>query len=176
MARVTRSERRLGTLKSSLTMQLDDDGQLMIKCAPMFKRELRKILREIEEGARRRVLRQHEKTGKLRRSIHARPVKQAGPHRISGSVTAGSRLAPYARYVHDGTTVHEITPRPGRRSRNPAYPPALKFPGPDGKMIYRRRVLHPGNKGSRFLTNAAYATVRKYGGTIKRRDGSIIPS
>lgn len=115
----TRRERRLQTLSYSLTTQLDEYDQFSVKCSPLFRRELRKMLNSIERTARRIVDREHRrysnKNGKgkrLMRSIHAQPIRDLpGGRRISGTVTAGSRLAPYARYVHEGTEPHEITPK-----------------------------------------------------------------
>jgi hypothetical protein len=51
-----------------------------------------------------------------------------------------SKLAPYARYVHDGTKPHEIRPKNKK---------ALKTPfGP------RKKVNHPGTKANPYLQNA----------------------
>lgn len=222
-----RQTQRLGTLKTSLTMQLDDDGKLMIKCAPMFKRELRKILREIEDEARELVRRNHgapdkdgtKRTGRLRRSIHAGDITQVHPRRISGTVSAGSRLAPYARYVHEGTKPGVRTVRrPGsyfafewhgrtgrvmetwagegldesvvKGSRGVKVVPLTYTRGPlkgqqktysgwttgpiKNKKVAVKSINHPGYKGDKFLNAAAIKVVRRYGGTVKRRDGSII--
>lgn len=199
--------------RSQLSMQLDSEGRLMIKCGKMFKRELAKVLREIEQDARKIVLIKHSNpnysanTGRLRRSIHAQPIKRVHSTRIQGSVSAGSRLAPYARYVHDGTnqngqgdpypitarpgkmlrfwmpsvgtkttTVEKITRGPVRRGTRPlirTVETVTKDLGPG--IGYRKTVMHPGIKGSRFLTNAAVGVIRRYGGTVKARDGRIIP-
>lgn len=198
-------EARAGLFRSQLTLQLDDDGQLMIQAGPLFKRELRKVLREIEEDARDIVRRRHgrpdrdgtPRTGRLRRSIHAGQVRRITPTVLRGTVSAGSRLAPYARYVHEGSGPHPIR---ARRAK------ALRFWMPDtgGKAVevirqgparggtralirsveivgggpgvgYRRSVMHPGYKGDKFLNNAAVGVVRRYGGTVRRRDGSVIP-
>ncbi len=116
----TRRERRLNNLQYSLSTQLDEYGQFSVKCSPLFRRELRKMLKSIERVSRRIVAKDHRKysgggprgprrKGSLMRSIHAQPIKDLpGGRRISGTVTAGSRIAPYARYVHEGTEPHPI--------------------------------------------------------------------
>jgi hypothetical protein len=102
--------------QSQLSVDLDADGQIRIKCNPMFKRKLNEVLREIERRARADVRARHNRTGKLERSIHAQKQHKsiAGGKRITGTVTAGSRLAPYARYVHEGTNPHIIMAKPGK--------------------------------------------------------------
>lgn len=123
---------RQGLFTSSLSVEVDNDGELQIKCRPMFDRELRKILREIKDYAREIVRREHSHkpkrvprmrraddprhsggTGKLRRSIQVGAIRGINQHRIAGTVSAGSRLAPYARYVHEGTLPHVIRARAG---------------------------------------------------------------
>lgn len=221
-------EARVKLFRSKLSMQLDEDGQLMIKCHPMFDRELRKVLREIKADARHIVRLRHSgggkigdpRTGNLRRSIQTGPVRRVHPTRISGTVTAGSRLAPYARFVHEGTKPGVRTvKRPGayfrflwqHRTGNVRVPylgegvdeDLLKRTGQlrviplvykQGRRKGQRKVYyewekgdlrdknvlvksinHPGYKGDPFLNNAAVGVLRRYGGTIKRRDGSIIP-
>lgn len=122
----TKAEARSEFFKSSLEVKLDSDGQLQIKTRPIFDKEMRKILREISDTAREIVKRYHEKprkrvvsgrvvtvpaTGNLRRSISPGTVKGLGPHRIQGTVTAGSSKAPYAWYVHEGAREHDIWPK-----------------------------------------------------------------
>ena len=110
----------------SVEVDVDNDGKFFVKCHPMFSKELAKALREIADEARSLIRRRHENppahvrgrrsTGNLRRSVQpykgrAAVIKQVGPTTIAGTVTAGSRRAPYARYVHEGTRRHIITPR-----------------------------------------------------------------
>lgn len=98
--------------RDQLEVNLDSEGRLLVKANPLFARELRKVLRDVESTARQLVGATHTKTGRLRRSIHAQPLKTiAGGKRITGTVSAGSRLAPYARYVHEGSRAHVIKAR-----------------------------------------------------------------
>ena len=203
-------ELRARTLSSSLMVQVDDDGKLMVKCSPIFRRELNKILREIKEEARDIVKRNHSKpdrdgrkrTGALRRSIQVGDIKTtAGGQRLVGTVTAGSRLAKYAWYVHQGTD-------PGRRTvKNPsrffyfkwagkfktsevstevmqimpnarrgAVPVLVQEKSTKRSQVYTRTksVNHPGNEADKFLNKAAIKVVRRYGGARKQRDGTIL--
>lgn len=106
------------SFQQSLSVDIDSDGELQIKCHPMFARELEKIIRDIASMARKIVAKDHSKTRKLERSIQpyagrsARShVRRVGPHLLVGTVTAGSARAPYAKYVHEGTLPHIIRAR-----------------------------------------------------------------
>jgi hypothetical protein len=126
-------------LRGGLEVKIDDDGQLQVKCRPMFVRELRKILREIDQTARGLVRTRHHVTGKLERSIKPTGVRKIHPHRIAGSVTAGSSRAPYARFVHDGARAHVIRARkPGGRLSF-----TVKHGSKNGSTTYTRDVLRP---------------------------------
>ena len=107
---------RASQFRNSLELDIDRDGTIFVKTKPIFEKELRNLLKEIERAARFYVGRKHHKTGKLQRSIHARREikKYAGGKRIGGIVTAGGRNAPYAHYVHDGTRPHIIEAKPGK--------------------------------------------------------------
>lgn len=86
----------------NLEVKINKKGDLVAQCDPMFRRELKQVLKDISEDARYLVRRDHERSGRLRRSIKPGPVKKINQYRIGGTVTAGSRLAPYAEYIHDG--------------------------------------------------------------------------
>jgi hypothetical protein len=80
--------------------------------------------------------------GRLKRSIkvyrHQRYTK--------GQTIRVGTSVPYAKYVHEGTRPHLITPK------NPAG--ALKFVPKGGTMvIITKRVNHPGTRPNRFLTD-----------------------
>jgi hypothetical protein len=108
MPKITKTQ-KIGVFSEKLTVEVDDDRQLMIKCHPDFKRELGKLLKEIKEDARQHVHRHHHITGALERSIQVGPIKTtAGGQRLVGTVKAGSRLAPYAWYVHEGAKPHRM--------------------------------------------------------------------
>lgn len=187
-------ERRNGLLKSSLSVDVDNEGKLQIKCRPMFRRELKRYLRDISMVARELVDKRHSTpmpnyvhTGRLKRSIHPGPIKDLNGSRISGTVTAGSRLAKYARFVHEGTLPHLITAKPGKYL-------AFKWAGrtferesitwsTDRRGIKRgtrttetveladrdvavKQVKHPGYRGDRFLNQAAAIVVGAHGGKV----------
>lgn len=185
-------ELRAGQFRSSLVLDFNSKDEMFIKTKPMFQRELRKVLREIEHSARFYVRRKHHVTGALERSIHAQTTlfNYAGGQRIGGIVTAGSRLAPYAWYVHDGADPHVITAKKGGmlvfygkrlrlRSRVRVGKKATSIPGiyddvygpgyvQDSKVskIVVRSVNHPGNDGDPFLMKAAARVVVRHGGRV----------
>jgi hypothetical protein len=55
-------------------------------------------------------------------------------------------LAPYAKFVADGTRPHEIRPVNGR---------VLAFQGKGGRMVFTPLVHHPGTRANPWLKNAA---------------------
>jgi hypothetical protein len=78
------------------------------------------------------------KTGMLRKSISwSYGVGTLGPQ-----VTIGSNLS-YARLHHEGSRPHIITPNKRK---------SLKFSS-RGPVIFAQRVLHPGTKPNRYLTD-----------------------
>lgn len=81
----------------------------------------------------------HAKTGQLERSIFK--------GRITGGWEVGhnSQVAPYARFVHDGTRPHVIEPDKKR---------ALRWPVPGG-FRFAKKVNHPGYRGDAWLRRAA---------------------
>jgi hypothetical protein len=79
------------------------------------------------------------RTGMLRKSINWRyGIGALGPQ-----VTIGSDL-PYARLHHEGSRPHIITPN-NRKT--------LKFSSRRG-LVFPQRVLHPGTKPNRYLTDS----------------------
>lgn len=87
------------------------------------------------------------RTGRLKASIHPDPVRRTGPWAIDTGVSAD---APYAAPVHEGARPHVIRPRNAR---------ALRFEV-EGRVVFARRVNHPGNRPNRFLAQAVERTVR----------------
>jgi hypothetical protein len=82
----------------------------------------------------------HAKTGALERSL--------GKKRIPGGWEIGhdSRVAPYARFVHDGTRPHLILPKKKK---------ALRWPV-NGRFVFSKKgVKHPGNKPDKWMERAA---------------------
>lgn len=86
------------------------------------------------------------RTGRLKASIHPDPVRRSGPWRIDTGVSAD---APYAAPVHEGARPHVIRPRNAR---------FLRFEI-EGRVVFTRRVNHPGQRAQPFLTNAVHRVV-----------------
>ncbi len=97
---------------------------------------MRKLGRSVTRTARRRV---NVRTGHLRSTI-GDETTMAGPV-VTTTVFATAR---YARWVHDGTRPHAITPRRAK---------ALRFEI-GGRIVFAKRVWHPGYRGSRFLSSS----------------------
>ncbi|WP_218025960.1 hypothetical protein [Nocardia miyunensis] len=97
---------------------------------------MRRLGRAITTTAKRRV---NVRSGHLRSTIGDRTTV-AGPL----VVTEVFATARYARFVHDPTRPHEIRPRSARM---------LRFEV-GGRVVFARRVWHPGYKGNPFLTSA----------------------
>lgn len=87
------------------------------------------------------------RTGRLKASIHPDAVRRTGPWRIDSSVSAD---APYAAPVHQGARPHVIRPRNAR---------VLRFEVEGGRVVFARRVNHPGQRAQPFLSNAVHRVV-----------------
>jgi len=86
------------------------------------------------------------RSGALRSSIQVRVVETG--QGLEVRATAGTR---YARMHHDGTRPHAITPRrPGGRLRFRVA----------GRVVYAKRVWHPGTRPNRFLSRHLRAALR----------------
>ena len=86
------------------------------------------------------------KTGKLARSI-VKEVDEYGEAKISV-------LAPYARYVINGTSPHEICP---------VNASVLAFKAASGELVFTKLVRHPGTKPNQFLDEAVEKARGKVG-------------
>lgn len=86
------------------------------------------------------------RTGALKASIHPDPVQRTGPWALSSGVSADAN---HAAPVHQGAKPHVIRPRHARM---------LRFEV-DGKVVFARKVNHPGQRAQPFLTNAAHRVV-----------------
>lgn len=106
-------------------------------------KHLRKIGLEILIGAKAMV---GVRTGRLRRSIS---MKQARRSRYQ-YVTVGSNVS-YAYMHHEGTSPHEIHAREGR---------IMRF-NVGGRVVYARKVNHPGTKSRKYLTVPMKRAVRR---------------
>ena len=93
----------------------DGEDQILLKCDKMFTWHLSRMLKKIERRAREIVRvenSQYSKPGKrLMHSIKSDGVSKIGSRNIRGSVSAGGGRAPYAKFVHEGTQPHVITPK-----------------------------------------------------------------
>ena len=77
------------------------------------------------------------KTGKLARSI-VLDINEKGEAKLQA-------LAPYAKFVVEGTRPHKIYPVRAK---------ALVFKAKSGELVFTRLVRHPGTKPNPFLTRA----------------------
>jgi hypothetical protein len=85
------------------------------------------------------------RTGHLRGQIRAQSTRRVGPWTISSGIDS---LADYSAPVHQGARPHIIRPRQAR---------ALRFEI-DGRVIFARRVNHPGQRAQPYLRNAVHRT------------------
>lgn len=85
------------------------------------------------------------RSGQLKSLIRAQPVRRVGPWTIESGVES---LARHSAPVHEGARPHVI------RARNA---PALRFFWPKvGRVVFFKRVNHPGNAPQPFLTRAVH--------------------
>lgn len=80
-------------------------------------------------------------TNKLAGSVRTIPTTNDG-EKISGGVQAGGGPAYYAKFLEDGTQPHVILPKDAKG--------VLAFMVGD-KMVFARKVNHPGNKPYLFM-------------------------
>ncbi len=106
-------------------------------------KHLRMIGLEILIGARAMV---GVRTGRLRRSLH---MKQGRRSRYQ-YITVGSNMN-YAYMHHEGTSRHQIRAREGR---------IMRF-NVGGRVVYARKVNHPGTKPRKYLTVPMTRAVRR---------------
>ena len=112
-------------------------------------RHVTTVAGKVQEGAKRRVGYSLDKPSGEEGGEHLRDtiVKRfvTGPE--GPSVLVGS-AHPRSRMHHDGTRPHVIVPRKGR---------VLRFKTSDGRVVYARKVNHPGTRPNPFLIDAAKA-------------------
>lgn len=101
--------------------------QTMVKATTIIKEDAKAI----KSGSFR------NQTGSLRRSIVSR-VHSAAHGEISTDI-------PYAGHVEFGTRPHTILPKKGRY---------LRFKARSGKMVFARKVNHPGSKPYPYMKPA----------------------
>jgi hypothetical protein len=118
--------------------------KIPLVAAKELRTELNKSLRAIQVDARlhHRFSQAPGHTGQLVRSIQE-DVEQSG---LSGKVWLEESVAPYGKFVHDGTKPHRILPK---------NKPLLYFVSKkQGHLIGSKGVNHPGTKPDPFLYQA----------------------
>lgn len=119
----------------------------------------------------------HNKTHALERSLYKR--------RIPGGWEIGhdSRVAPYARFVHDGTKPHAIFPRRRKALRWATANVAAfavgsangaKYPGKANAALFgfrfsKKGIHHPGTKPDRWIERAAREAPRLFAQQLAAR-------
>lgn len=104
-------------------------------------RHMRRIGRLILDGAKRLV---RSRSGALKKSLYMRHERSARGQ----LVTVGSNLH-YALVQHEGSSPHQIV----------AHGRVLRF-NHGGRIVYARRVSHPGFRGRNYLTVPLRSAVR----------------
>jgi hypothetical protein len=94
----------------------------------------------VQMGMRFRV---RVRTGKLLSSIRKNRGANASTQYVD--ILAGGRQAPYVLIEEDGSRPHVIVAR--RRK-------FLRIPVGGGRVVFRRRVYHPGTTGTHFMTRS----------------------
>lgn len=89
------------------------------------------------------------------------------PDRMTGEVFLDTGVAPYARFVHEGTKPHVILPKNASLASQQQYAGKFRLPKgsklvlrwatPGGGWAFSRYVNHPGTKPDPFLYEAAAA-------------------
>lgn len=130
-------------------------------------RKVKKVLDDVQSGARKAALIGSFSTGRLAASIYKRgPI--VADRRVFGTV--GSRLK-YAGSVEHGAEIHAIFPKGAHVFRfGDRRKPQLKFKW-RGKTVYTPHVpmsrftvdiSHPGQPAKHFLRNAAIKAAKKH--------------
>ena len=99
-------------------------------------------MRDIQETART----QHRftsRTATLERAVETKIVSDSP---LVGSVYINEAMAPYGKYIHEGTKAHFIRPRTRK---------ALRFVGAGGRFFFSKGHMVRGIKADPFLLNAA---------------------
>lgn len=91
-------------------------------------------------AAARRIIETHNKSGRLLNSLM---LKRISINEII--IYNDLQLAPYAKYVHDGTKPHIIEPK--RAS-------VLRWMDDNGEVHFAKRVKHPGYVGDPWFERA----------------------
>lgn len=121
------------------------DGVIIEQGMGIVVPRLEALGHRIDANARGRV---PVRTGELSRSIGHRTFRRG-----SRAILREQATAQHARYYHEGFAPHEI------RARNAK---ALRFYWPKaGRVMYLKRVQHPGFAGKPFLRDAIHEEIAK---------------
>lgn len=131
-------------MAGEINLQLDDRALYKLLDSPKgaVGRHMRRIAQEILAGAKVMV---GVRTGALKRSL---TIRQGVRGRVQ-YVSVGSNL-PHALMHHEGTRPHSISAHEGR---------IMRF-NVGGRVVYARRVNHPGTRPRKYLTVPMERTVR----------------
>ena len=125
-----------------IRLRVDNRALAAFAVAPTKAREaVRRSIRESAVLVQDRAQKRHRfisRTGALEQSVVA-SIQPA-----QASIFLDKRRAPYAAYVHEGTSPHDIFPTKRK---------CLRWAGPNG-FIFAKRVHHPGTKPDQFLYEA----------------------
>lgn len=135
-----------------------------------------KVLRDVAQAvydSAERGADAHTIDGFLRRSVYMHPIKDGY------EIGLDQKIAPYAKYVHNGTRPHVIESKPYpfpvffmRRTKSGKTVPYLKRTKSlrwqhGNNNVFAEKVFHPGYKGDPFLETAVKAGIKyfdaKYG-------------
>lgn len=145
------------------------EAKLRYKVGFIAARKVRKVLDDVQSGARRAALVGSFSTGRLASSIYKR-----GPFTAQWTATGivGSHLK-YAASVEHGAGIHPIFPKSGPHVYRfgDRRRPQLKFHW-RGRTVYTPHVpmspftvglSHPGQPAKHFLRNAGLKAAKKHG-------------
>lgn len=114
---------------------------------------------EVSGGFARTHVRNHPRGYKHRTGKLIQATKHKVIRTRRGHVLRIRNTRPYAKALEHGSKPHLI--RPKKRS-------ALRF-SVGGKLVFAKRVMHPGTKPTRFLFRATQATYRVLGPNLETR-------
>jgi hypothetical protein len=151
-------------LNNTSSVKIVWDNQMLAQLEQQRSRAIvRDLIRRgnrVQEAARRQVRFGHVGVGgraakggrlNLRDTIHVRLVTAGGYENLLGQSAQGlpeiviGSESPIARLHHDGTRPHVIVPR------NAPY--LVFFSQRAGKVVFAKRVMHPGTKPNHYLTD-----------------------
>lgn len=122
----------------------------------VYRKAMLESCKLVQQGARE-VHKFKPNTGELARSVSYRVNKYN-----DGVVYLSEKIAPYGKFVHEGTKPHDIFPNKHKMLRFATSPNTALFGGGrfwrfhEGGFTYAFGVHHPGTKADRFLYKSAW--------------------